>query len=1161
MLNFDFHNLLDWEEFQCLVCDVLNIREKGLKFTTYKRGRDQGTDIRCTNSNLKIIGQIKLWDSHNYNGMLADLKKEVVKCQRLKPNRYILGIGMSLTPDRADEILKMFGGYIQCEEDIIDREKLNRYLNEPEYTQIKESYSKLLVPNLIYVKDVIDNIINRNFYNNTKRVLEFIKDNHSLYYETKQYRQALKKFKKEGIIILTGNPGVGKSTVAQMIIQHMLLEKWDNILVLNGILDIEKVMESDKKQLFFIDDFWGSQFDNQISNRDYLQRFVQIIEDIQRSSNHYLILTSRTYIINSILNRAELEVHDLFELNNYTIALEEYTLKDKAKIFLNHLLFYNCEREYLEYLQYNDLLKSLLSHPNYSPRHVEYFMKHVYNKKVHNCYAFYDEFWQYLKKPYYYLEKILELQSESALLILLLIFISSDPIEIEDLRKTFKRTEKLARSELNMNIKVLEFDEQIKILEELFIVTDQYPYAKEIWLKFRSPGIKDYLLEYLRKKIEYWGEVLIKGAEFFNQLYYVFSTHEEKIDDASADICLFGKKIVLSADLQDILKNKILTEFDNLNFSTGDFSEVADMFTRDHSSYDTEYMKYLLLMNLFNIENNIEVRNFVVERVHKELIAFNGVEKVVSKDSMLRFPYVIKYLKPYLELKPLSILAIYHGSINFAIEYSYFYKFKKIYPKEFEQYYSKYIKNIRKHLRELILEDIEYYYDDEGIGEELDSLFCTFNDLKKQYGIRMNKEFILKMENALGIPGYWKKQKSNKGRYKFCRKKKERERYKSSFSQQMIDTYLGNKYELGIQSEREIGMCCTNKRIKKRLLLEVKKEDAVVGDFVYNTPSLMEMIDFVSATNIDFENISKYTFLDCFVEYVYKKYGIDTKCIKEVLPKLALKCYCEDIHSREYIYYTDIQINKYLVQWGIARFDPNSFYPFLIKEKNWYTFLNFDILLYFVVQALKQEKNEQEYRKTVTSICSNGEQLFWTFIREADSVRFNEKIVKSEMRRFINTLEHNTSHELVLSFLHFFSPTIDLVWEKKEITFKDDGGSNEECIIEDLLCALGIISEFYEWEVNPFFIRDAYYEENIEKYKMRKEGYSDLYHKLLQKFGLLNDKSEPMKGTDKSFNLNIYEFAKEEENYRLLKNVGMEDFILDLYTRIKLKADELFLMT
>ncbi|WP_018336484.1 hypothetical protein [Butyricimonas synergistica] len=1155
MLNFDFHNLLDWKQFQRLICDVLEIREKGLTFTTYGPGKDGGIDIRCTNSDLNIIGQTKLLDPRNYNRLKTELKKEVVKCKQRNPDRYILAISMSLSPDKATEILDMFGGYIKNEEDIIDREKLNKYLDKPEYARLKRTYSSLLVPDLTYVENIIENIINRRFYNKTKEELDFIKDYRSLYYNTGQYCQALKKVKEERIVILTGNPGVGKSTTARMIIQQLLPEKWDNIFALYHAFDIDEVMDCNKKQLFFIDDFWGSQFDKQIWNRDDLKRFVRIIERIRKSPNHYLILTSRTYIIDSILNKAEIDLKELLRLRNYTLSIEEYSLEDRAKIFLNHLLFYNCGREYLEYLRYNDLLNRLLSHPNYSPRHIEYFMNYVYNIKVDSCYAFYKEFQHYLDKPYDYWEEIFRLQTSDARLILLLMLISSDPIEIGDLRKAFKRTEKLTRSELNLNTELLEFDEQIKVLEELFIITNQDPYTGEIWLSFRSPGIKDYLLEYLRKNIESWGEVLIKGAEFFNQLYYVFSTYEDNIDDTSADICLFGEKIILPTDLQKILKNKILSEFDHLNFSTNDFSEVADTFTRAHNSAETEYMKYLILMRLFDIEevDNNEVLDFVLERVRKDIIGFDGTRKVVCKDSMSRFPCVIKDLKPFLKLNPYDVLAIYHHSITFAMEYNYFYEFRDIFPEEFEHYYHEHIKMIRKHLRVLILDDIEYYYDDEGIGEELDDLLYCIDGFKKQYGIRLNSEFIQKMEEALEMPGYFDERKEKRGRYKSRKQNIKQERYVPSFSDKMISTYLGDKYESGVSPEKLIKTYCQNKQIKNRLLLEIKKEDSFISSFVDNTPSMIEMIDFVCNANVEFENISRYTFFERFVEYCSEKYNIDWRTIQKVLPRMLLECYYENIHSRENMYYTDIQIKERLKRFGMEVPDPDILYPLIIPEKSWYTFLNFDLIIYFLSLALKQEKDESEYKETIVDICSNGERLLGTFIQEADADRFREKILKPEMERFFNALNLKSPRALVLSFLRFFNPSINFVWKKKQKSFEKEGGASKECFIQELFCLLGIISEACEWEVDSFFYGEIYWNPDSEKCKMYKNGYPELYQKLLQTLGLLNDKGIPVKSTDKIFKLNIYKFANEKGNYRLLQNVGMEDFILNLYARIKQK--------
>jgi hypothetical protein len=96
MMNFDFHNLLFPTEFEKLCRDVLNIKENPKTFTTHRIGKDGGIDIKSTNTSTKIIGQCKLYNPNNYSSLISSLKKEVIKCKRQKPDRYILCINLSL---------------------------------------------------------------------------------------------------------------------------------------------------------------------------------------------------------------------------------------------------------------------------------------------------------------------------------------------------------------------------------------------------------------------------------------------------------------------------------------------------------------------------------------------------------------------------------------------------------------------------------------------------------------------------------------------------------------------------------------------------------------------------------------------------------------------------------------------------------------------------------------------------------------------------------------------------------------------------------------------------------------------------------------------------------------------------------------------------------
>ncbi|MBK8827980.1 MAG: AAA family ATPase [Saprospiraceae bacterium] len=225
MNNFDFHNLLAPTEFETFCTHVLEIRENPIKFTTYRRGRDGGIDIKSTNTQEKIIGQCKLYIPQNERGLINNLKKELLKCKRLKLDRYIICVNINLSVSLSKEILELFKGYKRCEEDIIDGQKLNKYLEQPAYEYLFKIYSKLLVPNLKAVEIALEKVINRKFYNISRTFLLDLIDKHKLYHNTEQLQHLIQKLEEDKVIILSGNPGVGKTTTAKMIANYFINRK------------------------------------------------------------------------------------------------------------------------------------------------------------------------------------------------------------------------------------------------------------------------------------------------------------------------------------------------------------------------------------------------------------------------------------------------------------------------------------------------------------------------------------------------------------------------------------------------------------------------------------------------------------------------------------------------------------------------------------------------------------------------------------------------------------------------------------------------------------------------------------------------------------------------------------------------------------------------
>ena len=96
MPNYDF-KLLSPHDFEQLSRDLIQARDS-ITLESFKTGRDQGIDFRCSRAPDSIIVQCKHYAATGISGLLTDLRKEAVKAHNLNPSRYILATSVGLTP-------------------------------------------------------------------------------------------------------------------------------------------------------------------------------------------------------------------------------------------------------------------------------------------------------------------------------------------------------------------------------------------------------------------------------------------------------------------------------------------------------------------------------------------------------------------------------------------------------------------------------------------------------------------------------------------------------------------------------------------------------------------------------------------------------------------------------------------------------------------------------------------------------------------------------------------------------------------------------------------------------------------------------------------------------------------------------------------------------
>lgn len=1155
MNNFDFHNLLFPTEFENFCRDLLEIREPDIKFTTYRRGRDGGIDIKSTNTEPKIIGQCKLYHPQNYKGLINNLKKEVTKCKKQQPDRYIVCTNIELSPTQAAEIKALFDSFILYEEDIIDGIKLNKYLGQKEYEYLFKTYSKLLVPNFSSIELALEKIINKKYYNRTKTFFDDICERHKLFHNTEQLPYLIQKLEDNKVIILSGNPGVGKTTTAMMIANYFFNRKKCDVIYLEERDYPETLTLANENRLVIVDDFWGQNFSPSIQNYSTFQReFQSIIRHFTNSSNSYLILVSREYVIKDTLANAEYETETLLDKNKYIINIAEFTFEDKLRIFLNHLLFYDYDLSYIKRIKYEDGFEYLLNHQNYSPRHLDFFIKAYLREKHQSSYDFYRSFRSYLDNPLIFWKEAYGKLNPTSKLILIILLTSSDPIGLEDLKRTFDIVQAEARQTLNIEIAPLDFRKELIKLEEFYIAINEDSYYDTTLIQFQSPGIKDYLLEFLRTDGYLWIKPIISNALFFNQLTFVFSTDDdEKISDYESDIYLHGQKIRLDDNLRKVLKQKLISEFEDLQFSNYEEREFSDQLTRFHSHEDTKYLKLIDINGLFDADlpENNDVRKFIIRQVRTDIDEYQYGRKVVSHRSMMYFPYVIKSIFPYLNINADRIIQVYYDSITFASEYDYFYKFSEIFPSEFQHFYNSNIRQIRRHIKRLLFEDIDYYLDeDDGkIGIELDTLMnVTIEELAKNYKIRITKKFVNDLESAFDINFSFllKEKKATKSKRQKSTQEKVRNKYEPKSYEAIVDEYLPSE-------EDTYNPISFLKEYKyHQYIKEVKNDHSILLEFKSDKLLFEDVCHFLVRNGIQIETMDTYHLIDVYFENHSKEIGVRS----ELLASFYYQVFNELEQSDSYSITKSKLKNLLITKSTLTKLTIDDLSPIIVPYKSWYKFSTNVLGKYFLARHIYAITDDYLFKEQIIdahALFDPYDNQILEFLESIDKERLWNFYIIPEFSRLIEYINFTNEKTIALSFINFFAIEFDLCWNQKEKTFDTFSSSCGESHFENILSFCNI--EFYTSDFEIYFEAEYQGESTVNRLNINTKVVKKLNQKVLktvqQKNGRYFGTHEPVT----LFEVKLFDFLQSENNYQIAHEIGMITYIGQVIEKIKTCAN------
>lgn len=386
MPDYDFKALND-KEFEIFCVDLLSEVEKH-RFERFKPGKDLGIDGRYfTNAKKEIILQCKHWGNTPVTKLINTLRKyEKPKLDKLAPHRYMLAVSNPLSRNNKKSICKALSPYITSDSDIFGQEDLNDLLQKNPL--IEQRHYKLWLSSSNVLKNIINNaIIGRSEFS-LKEILQHSKR----YAVTQNHINALKMLDSIRVILITGEPGVGKTMLADHLCLHYAASGFSFFKIADDLKEAEAIFDHDSKQIFYFDDFLGR------NDLDTLKGYgsnhiTQFIRRIKNNKNKRLVLTSRTTILNQGKLLNDIFEHDHLLKNEYRLQIKSLSDLDKAQILYNHIWHSDLQKNYIDQLYEQNRYGKIVKHKNFNPRLINYITDTIRLKS--DCPS--TNYWQYIE--------------------------------------------------------------------------------------------------------------------------------------------------------------------------------------------------------------------------------------------------------------------------------------------------------------------------------------------------------------------------------------------------------------------------------------------------------------------------------------------------------------------------------------------------------------------------------------------------------------------------------------------------------------------------------------------------------------------------------------------------------------------------------------------
>ncbi|MEU0443935.1 hypothetical protein [Streptomyces tendae] len=500
----DFSVLSD-VEFEELTGDLLGA-EFNVLVERFAAGADGGIDLRWKIKGQTFIGQCKHYMKSSFSQLLNSAEKEVAKLTKINPAGYKFITSFNLSPSQKEKIYSLFSSWMDSPSDVVGGKDVDALVTRHE--AVERRHPKLWVSTGLQLFWAV----RADIANRTSALKSRIERSMPKYVVHSSYQNAREVLETRNVCLISGPPGIGKTTLAQMLLAEHISMGFEPVVISEDINEAWHCITRDTRQIFIYDDFLGeiAFFERMAKNED--RRLVDLIEKISSMGSKKLVLTTREYILRDAKKTYERLDH-LDNRLNFLLELNAYNRNDRARILYNHLWHSDISSTCLREIGAGGY-KQIIDHKGYNPRLIEYCTGGAFDVES-NGYP--ERFKATLDHP----ERIWRtafdkhLQEEHRLLTLALCTLPRRA-NLDDLREAYVSL----CAQAGIPNAGRSFRDALEVLEGTFIAIGQNKEGKPT-VSHINPSVTEFCLARIESDSELLGNI-IKSAVFFEQLSIIF---------------------------------------------------------------------------------------------------------------------------------------------------------------------------------------------------------------------------------------------------------------------------------------------------------------------------------------------------------------------------------------------------------------------------------------------------------------------------------------------------------------------------------------------------------------------------------------------------------------------------------------------------------------